>query len=193
MKPLIIATQNKGKILEYEQMLKPLGYQVFSLLDYPIGYIEEVGNDFRTNALIKAEALYKHTKTMVLADDSGLLVDALNGLPGVHSRRFSTSGTDHDNNKKLLSMMADKVNRDARFECVIALIVPGDDPVFFEGTLHGTIHTAIEGTHGFGYDPVFIPMGHASTLGTLDSTIKHQISHRKKALQKCLKYIQSLG
>lgn len=192
MKKIMIASQNKGKIIEYEYWLKPLGYTVYSLLDFPIGTIDETGDDFKTNALIKARALSNHLQFTVLADDSGLLVDALNGLPGVHSRRFSESGTDHANNIKLLRVMENIANRHAKFVCVIALLIPNQEPMFFEGTVYGTIHTVIEGNKGFGYDPLFIPEGYHETFGTLNETVKHNISHRKKAFKQCLDYLKTL-
>ncbi len=189
MEKIILATANKGKLKEYENLLKPLKYEVFSLFDFPDLTIIESGTNFEENALLKAKTLRKRTSEMILADDSGLEVTALNNLPGVYSKRFSKEGTDEANNRKLLDVMQSKIDRSARFITVIVLLDKNNQEHYFKGILEGYIHTTLEGENGFGYDPLFIPAGYHQTLAELDLGVKNKISHRAKALKQVLEYL----
>lgn len=189
MKKIAVATANLGKLQEYEKMLEPLGFEVFSLRDFQIDEIEETGDTFLKNALIKAHALKRHTREMVIADDSGLEVAHLNNQPGVFSKRFSKEATDQANNALMLEKMQDAYHRDAKFVCVIVLIDKEGHMESFRGELHGYIHTALEGEEGFGYDPLFIPVGYTKTLAELGLSEKNKISHRFKALNKVIDYL----
>ena len=192
MKKIVIATSNKGKLKEYESLLKPLNFEVFSLLDFNDIQIIESGSTFEENALIKAQTMSKHTREIILSDDSGLEVSALNNMPGVYSKRFSKEGSDAANNLKLLEAMQKEVDRSARFVTVIVLLDKDNQKHYFKGTLEGYIHTTQEGSNGFGYDPLFIPAGYHQTLAELDLSVKNKISHRAKALRKVIEYLEGI-
>ncbi len=187
---LVIASSNEGKIEEIKPSLLSLGFKVLTLRDFPHVPINEDGQTFRENAVKKARAVATLTKFPVIADDSGLEVDALSGAPGVHSKRFSHSGLDDDNNARLLSLMENKTNRRACFKTIIVLKESSGDERIFEGRLDGYIHTVSEGESGFGYDPVFIPVGYHKTLAQLGSTHKQSMSHRQKALSRLTAYLK---
>lgn len=159
MEELIIATKNKGKAKEFEELFEPLGFRVKTLLDYPDAPdIEETGKTFEENALLKAVGISNIFQKIVIADDSGLVIDALDGRPGVYSARYA--GTDKDdeaNIQKVLFEMKDvpEEKRTAHFHCTLALVVPGKDPIIVEGTCNGLILTEKRGNNGFGYDPIF--------------------------------------
>ena len=192
MKRIVVATHNEHKLKELAPPLEQLGYDVHSLKDFqtpPV--VEETGDSFKENALKKARAVRLKTSAMVLADDSGLEVDALHGRPGVHSKRFSKAGTDEANNRRLLALMEDKRDRTATFRTVMVLIDEAGTAHVFEGELPGYIHTAEEGCEGFGYDPVFIPAGQSSTLAALGMEVKNRISHRRRCLAKVLAYLKT--
>lgn len=193
MRKIAIASHNEGKIEEIKPRLSMLGYDVYTLKDFDFKTIEETGKTFKKNALIKARALKKVTNFMVLADDSGLEVEALGGKPGVYSARYSSLGTDQANNEKLLKDMADITDRSAAFKTVMVVIDEQNQEYLFEADLHGYIHTAQEGEHGFGYDPIFIPVGHYDTLACLGPKIKQKISHRKKCLDKVLTFLEDIN
>ena len=192
MKQIVIATANAHKLQEYQSLLEHLKVEIFSLRDFDIGYIEETGETFFDNAKIKALAVRKVTNSLIIADDSGLEVFALDNKPGIHSRRFSKAATDASNNKLLLEKMASKADRSARFVTAVCLIDEAGNINRFEGELHGYIHTACEGKHGFGYDPLFIPVGYTKTLAEMDQTEKNKISHRGRCLRKVLAFLEDL-
>lgn len=153
--------------------------------------IAETGDTLRANALIKAKTLADHSGYPALADDSGLLVDALRGAPGVYSARYAGEGaTDYDNMVKLLNEMAGKQNRKAHFETVLAF-VEGGSAHYFSGKVHGQIGEQPRGQNGFGYDPLFIPEGHDQSFGQLPAEIKKSLSHRSQALKAFLAFIQT--
>lgn len=195
MKDIIIATKNKGKLKEFEQMLHPLGKNVRSLYDYPeIPPIIEDGKTFAENAAKKAEAIAATFQTTVIADDSGLVVDALNGQPGVYSARYTGEHTsDEENNDKVLTQLqglpAEK--RTARFVCVIAVARPGHETTLYEGTCEGIIHDEPVGDNGFGYDPIFFIPELNKTMAELDATEKNKRSHRAQALNQMLAHMSS--
>ncbi|GIN66737.1 non-canonical purine NTP pyrophosphatase [Bacillus sonorensis] len=188
MKEVIIATKNEGKVKEFKEMLAPRGYDVKSLLD--IGYtadIEEIGQTFEENAIIKAETIAKETGKMVIADDSGLSVDYLGGRPGVYSARYAgEEKNDLANLQKLLQELegVEKEDRTARFRCALALSIPGQETKTVEGAVEGFITEEPAGTNGFGYDPVFLVKDKDKTMAQLSSSEKNKISHRADALKK---------
>ena len=191
MKKLFIASKNKGKIEEIKFCLT-LGFsgqdiELLSFLDYPeIPDIPETGTTFEENACLKAKAVYDIVKIPVLADDSGLEVDYLNGAPGVYSSRYAgENATDGDNCAKLLKELenADPDKRTAQFKCVI-VYYDGDIMKVFEGICNGTIIYEKRGSGGFGYDPLFVPDGYSQNFAELEPEIKNKISHRGRALQK---------
>jgi XTP/dITP diphosphohydrolase len=187
---LVMVTRNKGKLAEIRNLLPP-GFETIDLNE--IGFtalIPETGNSFSQNALQKALLVHDFCRLDCISDDSGLEVDALGGRPGIHSARFAGAGaTDFHNNLKLLQELDGVSNRKARFVCFIALIYKGIQHTF-EGYLQGEIATSLEGTNGFGYDPVFIPAGFDKTLAVLGMDVKNQISHRKQALGKLIEFFE---
>ncbi len=186
----VIATENQGKLQEYEMLLEPLGFELFTMSDFDVAPIVETGNTFRDNALIKAKALRNVVGEMIIADDSGLEVDALGKKPGIHSKRFSDDATDESNNTLLLKRMENERDRRARFVTVIVLLDKDGSTRFFEGYLDGYIHTQREGDNGFGYDPLFIPAGYTKTLAELNTSEKNRISHRANALKKVVRFLE---
>lgn len=185
---LIIATKNKHKVEELRVMLGSMGFEVVSLFDYPaIKDIEENGKTFRENALIKARSVHKITGNWVLADDSGLVVDALNGEPGIYSSRYAGKEKDYPaNNQKLLEKMKDVKDgrRGAAFVCTMALIDPEGKERVVEGRCEGVIARTLSGAKGFGYDPLFYVPDKGRTMAELDMAEKNAISHRGRALAK---------
>ena len=185
MKELIIATKNKGKAKEFEELFNQYGVTVKCLLDLErdVPDVEETGTTFHENARLKAETIANLLDTVVLADDSGLAVDALDGRPGVYSARYAGEPKDdRRNNDKLLAEMAGKGKRDARFVCVLACAVPGGETIYADGFCEGYIAERLAGQGGFGYDPLFIPKGYDVSMAELGSDTKNHISHRFHAL-----------
>ena len=184
-KTLIIATKNKGKVREIKHVLKPLKLKIISLLDLPKSPdIKENGRTFEENAVKKAVSISKIFKMPVLADDSGLCVDALNGRPGVRSARYADPNPSTQRLcAKLLKEMKSKNNRKAKFVCVIA-VADGRKIRLAKGVCRGTITGKMRGVNGFGYDPVFVPQGHSRTFAEVPLRLKNNISHRGKALRK---------
>jgi XTP/dITP diphosphohydrolase len=193
MNKLFIASKNKGKINEIRSVLSGLGIEFFSLLDTPdIPDIEETGTTFEENASIKAQAVFEIVKIPVLADDSGLAVEYLNGAPGVYSARYAgENASDSDNCSKLLNEMerAAYNERKASFICVIILF-DGENKRVFEGACNGHIITYLRGENGFGYDPLFVPDNYSKTFAELDLDTKNKISHRGKALASVKKFLE---
>lgn len=191
MKEIVIATQNQHKIIELKKMLEPLGYTVLTLLDYPeIEDIEEDGTTFRENAYKKAVTLSNILDKDVVADDSGLVVDALQGAPGVYSARYAGEHVSYDdNNQLLMSNMKNKPNRNARFVTTICYYKRGQKALYFEGSLDGEIGTEYKGTNGFGYDPIFV-VDDGRHLAELSLEEKNLVSHRAKAVQKLITYLK---
>lgn len=185
MNKLYIATKNKGKVKEIQYVLKDAGIEVLSLADaLEIPDIPETGITFEENAFIKAKAVYDIIQAPVLADDSGLEVDHLNGAPGIYSARYAgEDASDEVNCVKLLSELNGVENRAAGFRCVL-IMYDGNEKMVFEGICRGSITYEPKGKNGFGYDPLFIPDGYEQTFAELDPAIKNNISHRGKALAK---------
>ena len=190
---LVLASNNEHKILEIKDMLGNT-YQIIKQADVNIGPIPETGKSFKENAIIKAREVYNLTGLTTIGDDSGLVVEALDGEPGVFSARYSgTNATDEDNNKKLLKKLEETntKNRNARFECVIAFIDCKDpQKVYtFSGTWKGKILLKQRGSRGFGYDPLFFDPKIGKSSAELPTKQKNKISHRAKALAKLKQHI----
>ena len=215
---LIFATGNAGKLREAREILGPAGIEVVSPYDLGLTKeqvdVEETGSTFEENAVIKVQNLWKLTGLPCFADDSGLVVDALGGAPGIYSARYASldgSGEDHNftsNIDRLLHEMQGVSDRRARFVCVVALMMPeageltapghssrSKEPIpavvqLFEGKCEGRIALGRAGVGGFGYDPVFIPDAYPDrTLAEVDEDAKNAISHRGNALAEMLKFI----
>ena len=163
---------------------------------YDLNFKEEIAETAATiegNALLKATAIAQTCSTNCFADDSGLLVDALNGAPGVYSARYAgDQKNDSDNIDKLLNALKGNENRKAHFKTVMALVLDGKE-YMFEGMIHGVITEERKGTNGFGYDPVFMPDGYSKTFAEMSLEEKNSISHRKIALKKLLEFLDQVG
>lgn len=192
MKRLIFATNNAHKL---EEMRSILGSEIEILSLADIGChadIPETADTLEGNALIKARYVYSHFHADCFADDTGLEVAALGGLPGVHTARYAYPDR-HDpeaNMLKLLDALKEKSDRHARFRTVVALIENGREHLF-EGTVEGSIALAKQGTEGFGYDPVFIPEGESQTFAQLGEDAKNSMSHRARAAHRLAAFLKS--
>jgi len=188
MEEIIIATKNSGKAREFERIFNAKGAKVKTLLDFPdMEDVEETGSTFEENAKIKAETISKKLNKMVIADDSGLEVDALEGRPGVYSARYAGPiKNDEDNIDKVLEELTGvpENERTARFRCVLAIAQPGKETVTFAGSCEGQILTERRGTNGFGYDPIFFVTEKGKAMAELLPEEKNKISHRANAIQK---------
>lgn len=191
MKEIMIATSNAHKVEEFKQMLEPLGYQVKSLLDLEEQIdIEENGATFEENALIKARAIHEKLHIEVVADDSGLMVNAMNGEPGIHSARFMGRDTSYDiKNAYIIEQCAGKMDRGCQFVCAIAYISANGEEQVFRGVVEGEVATQIKGEKGFGYDPIFFYPPYNTTLANVSEEKKNAVSHRGRALQMLLEYL----
>ena len=185
--PIVLATRNKHKILELQTLLAGSG-STFTTLD-ALGdtvALKEDGSTFRENALLKAREVYRRTRSIALADDSGLEVFFLNGRPGVRSARYAGErATDEENNEKLLRAMRGVAprRRHAQFRAVLALVGDGFEEIT-EGICPGVLAEAPRGSNGFGYDPIFVPDGFERTYAELTAEEKNQISHRSRAARE---------
>ncbi len=192
-----LATTNRGKVLEFEMLLEPLlkkGLKVKTLGDLPTYYPpEETGATFLDNARIKARSLKAmRPKEWIVAEDSGLAVEGMNGLPGIHSARYAgPKASDFENRVKLLKIMGLKqlANRNASFLCQMVVFDPEGQEFLFSGELKGTIAKAEVGRNGFGYDSVFVPEGEKTTLAELGMAYKNKVSHRSQATGKLLELL----
>jgi XTP/dITP diphosphohydrolase len=202
---LLIATHNPGKIREIQEMLRGLQIRLRTLDEFAdIESVDEVGLTYLENASLKALGYARQTGICALADDSGLEVDALGGMPGVFSARFGGDNmSDRERTEKLLAALSNfrDPQRSARFVCVMAFAGWMDDDALesaprllntTEGSCEGLIATWVHGTHGFGFDPVFIPHGHRETFAELLSEVKGRISHRAQAIAKMRMFLSRL-
>lgn len=183
MKKLIFATGNKGKLKEVKEIFRDTEYEIISL--YDLGNVPEIiedGDTYEANALIKAKAIYEIHKLPVIADDSGLSVEQLNGEPGVYSARYAGENcTYDDNNRKLVGVLKSyPTPHKAKFVCS-SVFYDGENIERAFGELHGQIITKLKGSNGFGYDPIFVPDGSSRTLAEFTSEEKNEISHRAKS------------
>jgi len=190
---LLIATKNPGKAREFREMLGS-DWTVLTALDLPgLPDVVEDGTTFEANAVKKALACVTPQADWILADDSGLEVDALHGAPGVFSARFAGTPSNDASNNALLLEKLDGVagaDRGAQFRCVLALVREGRLDRTFHGICRGRILQKPAGQGGFGYDPLFLPDGYLRTFAELDSEVKHRISHRGQAMQMLIAYLQ---
>jgi len=187
-KTIVIATRNPGKAKEFAALFAKEGYQTKTLLDYPdLPDVEETGKTFEENARLKAETIAQLLQQPVLADDSGLVVDALNGMPGIFSARFAGERkSDAANNAKLLHELTDVPDeqRTAHFHCTLVFAAPKKESLVVEADWDGQIARIPQGDNGFGYDPLFIVPGYNKTSAELTSEEKNEISHRGMAVKE---------
>ena len=190
---LLVATRNRGKVREIGKALGGMGFRIRSLHDFEdVPDVEEDGRTFGENALKKARFYSRFLNLLTVSDDSGLVVDSLNGRPGIYSARFAgEKATDQENNKKLLNLMENvpASRRDARFRCAIAIVSPRGEEVVVEGECRGKIGFKEVGKRGFGYDPLFILPQLKKTVAQLTLDEKNRVSHRGKALRKLQRVI----
>ncbi len=191
---MILGTRNHGKIAEFRSLFKGMQIRLLSFYDFPdIPAVVEDGKTFEQNAAKKAKSIAKTTGRMAVSDDSGLEVDFLDAVPGVYSARFAgEKATDRDNARKVLKML-DGVpwqERTARFVCVICAATPRGKSVSAEGTCTGRISFEMRGSHGFGYDPIFVPDGYQLTMAEMEPELKNKISHRADAMKNFRKVLK---
>ena len=186
---LVFATQNEGKYNEVKKLI-PSVISLLSLDDLNFcGEIEETGKTLKQNAKIKSDFIYKNYNTNCFADDSGLEIDSLKGLPGVYSARFAGNNCkSQDNIEKVWRLLTGYKNTNAKLKSVFSLNINGKT-FFFEGKIEGKIIFDQRGQNGFGYDSIFIPNGHKKTFAELDLIEKNKISHRSKALKKLIIFL----
>ncbi len=190
---LILATQNKNKVIELKRLLSDYPqYEVLSLSDINIiDDIEETGTTFESNARLKAMHIHKLTGFACIADDSGIEIEALNNEPGVYSARYLGEDTSYEiKNKSILDRLENVSNRNARFVSVVCLILSDQAIQSFEGIMPGSIGFEPRGTNGFGYDPIFVPKGYTLSYAEMDLDTKNQLSHRGQALRKAVEYLE---
>jgi len=190
---LIIASNNKGKIREYKELLEPLGFQVYSQGEKNIRIeVEETGSTFEQNAVLKARAVCEASHCCVISDDSGLEVEALGGEPGLYSARYKGLETEHERRLAVLKGLEGSDNRKARFVTCICFMDENGEEHLFTGIWNGEIAPKEEGTNGFGYDPIFISEdGNGQTTASLPLSFKETYSHRAKAVRELLSWLQS--
>lgn len=187
MKQVVIATKNKGKAKDFEALFGPFGYEVVTMFEVaPNVEIEETGTTFQENAILKAETLASMLGQIVIADDSGLAIDALNGEPGVYSARYAGDHDDEANMVKVLENMKDvpEEKRTARFCCALAIAGPNTETKTVFGTCEGVIAHEKKGTNGFGYDPIFYVPALEKHMAELSADEKGAISHRGNAIRE---------
>jgi XTP/dITP diphosphohydrolase len=196
LKKLVLATSNKGKVREIKELCKE--YEVVPYTDLiPAFDIVEDADTFKDNALIKARAVYEalgDEDAVVVADDSGISVDVLDGAPGIYSARYGgENASDKDNLNKLMEDIKNKgvLSSPAHYTAAIAIVTKGIEKTV-HGWMYGTALTEARGEGGFGYDPMFVPLGYDKTLGELDNEIKKKLSHRSKALNLASKILKVL-
>ena len=191
---MILGTRNHGKIAEFRSLFKGMQIKLLSFYDFPdVPPVVEDGKTFQENAAKKAKAIAKATGRIAVSDDSGLEVDFLKGVPGVYSARFAGErATDRDNARKVLKRLDGVAweERSARFVCEICAATPKGKIVSAEGTCTGTISFEMRGSHGFGYDPIFIPDGYQMTMAEIEPELKNEISHRADAMKKFRKVLK---
>ncbi len=196
MLEIVLATRNRDKVREIKKILNGINASLLSLDDFPgCPKVVEDGETLEANAKKKALVVSQYTKKLSLAEDTGLEVEVLDGVPGIHSARFAGDNcTYEDNNRKLLKLM-EKVSlgeRRARFRCVAALAKPNGEVVTCEGVCEGIIDFEMKGKSGFGYDPLFLLPEYGKTFAELGEEMKNKISHRARALAKIKKIIDNL-
>lgn len=188
LKELVIATNNAGKLTELRALLPTI--ELLTLKD--IGFLQDIPEPyptFRENAHIKASTVNNFCGKAVMADDSGICIDHLNGGPGVLSARYAgTHATDEENVQRALSALEGAADRNAHYKAVICLITPSGTH-YFEGECHGRISASPQGKDGFGYDPIFMPDGYEQTFAQLPLSLKNELSHRGKAVRSMVQFL----
>ncbi len=191
---IILASNNQKKLKALKAILSDMDVELMSQREAGCDFeVEETGTSFAENAYLKAKAVSDATGVITVADDSGLMVDALNGEPGVYSARYAPGGHDASDKEKymyLLSKLVGVEDRKAKFVSSICCIFPSGDVIRTEGEVHGVILTEPDGEGGFGYDPVFRPDGFEHSMAVLGPEVKNQISHRANALKKFRKELE---
>lgn len=187
---IVLASGNQGKVREFSALFADYGVKVIAQKELGVSDVPETGTTFVENAIIKARHAAKVTGLPAIADDSGLVVNALNGAPGIYSARYAgENATDSDNIAKLLEQLANKDDRSAHFFCTLVFMRHADDPVplISQGKWQGHILQSTKGNGGFGYDPVFYAPEYGCAAAELEKSEKNKISHRSKALSILLK------
>ena len=193
MTTVVLATHNRHKVVELRRIMDGAPIELVSGLDLQIPEVEETGDTFAENALLKARACVEATGLPSVADDSGLVVDALRGAPGVRSARYAGEGADDDANLRLvLERLGGATERSARFVCVAALVTPDGHEVTEDGVMEGVLTDAPRGDGGFGYDPIFVAVGEQRTNAELTPTEKDAISHRGAAFRALRPHVVAL-
>jgi len=185
--PLLAATHNAGKVDELKALFEPHGFQVVSALDLGLDEPEETETTFAGNALLKARAAMQASGLPALSDDSGLMVAALGGDPGIYSARWAGEPRDFYRAMQRVEdalQASGSADRSAKFVCALAVAWPDGQEAVFEGEVHGTLVWPPRGDRGFGYDPVFVATGETLTFGEMDPGLKHAMSHRANAVKK---------
>lgn len=193
-KTLIIATHNHNKVKEFKEIFKDTNFDILSLVD--INFTEEIsenGETFQDNAVEKALFVHKKTNLPVIADDSGLMITALDGFPGVHSARFMKEHTASEKNLEIIKRLAGYSDKTAKFVCSIALVGMSTFPEVFVGEAKGVIINEERGSLGFGYDPIFLDQNTNKTFSELEGIEKNAISHRGKAVALLLNYLTNIS
>lgn len=196
MKKIVFASTNDGKINEARSIFSSAGYQLLPQSDYQVTEVEENAGTFIENAFIKARHACQFSEHPVIADDSGIVVDVLNGAPGIHSARYAhEKASAKENNQKLLMAVHGQANRQAYFYCVVVLFQCLADPVplVATGVWPGLITQEPVGENGHGYDPIFFLPEYGCTAAEMQTELKNRVSHRAKALQQLLKMVQERG
>jgi XTP/dITP diphosphohydrolase len=188
-KTFILATTNKHKLKEFKEIINSKNIKIIS--SKKLFRVKENKKTFKENALKKAKTYYKKLLSPIIAEDSGICVDALKGKPGIYSARFAgENASDKENLLKLLSDLQNKKNRKACYKCSIVLYYKNNKYKIFQGACYGKIALNANGTQGFGYDPIFIPNGYKKTFGFIGKKTKNKISHRAHAIEKLVKFIK---
>lgn len=197
-KRIVLASNNAGKVREFNELLKGLGIEVVPQSEFGVVEVEETGLSFVENSILKARNAAEHTGLPALADDSGLEVDALMGAPGIYSARYAGEGaSDLDNSQKLLAELKGVTGdqRSARFQCVMVYMRHANDPVpiICQGSWEGVILEQPQGDNGFGYDPVFYVPQKGCSSAELGAEVKNSLSHRGQAVRQMIEQLQGLG
>ncbi|HEB56149.1 MAG TPA: XTP/dITP diphosphatase [Gammaproteobacteria bacterium] len=198
MSKIVLASNNKGKVREINQILAELDISVLPQSEFNIDEVEETGLTFVENAILKARNAAEHSGLPAIADDSGIEVDALNGEPGIYSARYAGVGApDEDNLQKLLQTLQDvpEEKRSARFQCLMVYMRHANDPtpLICQGTWEGIITREAQGENGFGYDPIFFVPEHNCTSAQLPAEVKNSLSHRGQALRLLVEQLGQRG
>jgi XTP/dITP diphosphohydrolase len=186
---LVVASHNEGKVREFAELLAPFGIDCVSAASLGLPEPEETGETFAENAALKAEAAARASGMIAIADDSGLEVAALGGAPGIHSARWGGEARDFGlAMDRVQGELEARSTSDARanFMCALALAPPEGSACIFEGKVFGTLTWPPRGSHGFGYDPIFVPDGYTETFGEIARQLKNELSHRMRAFEKLM-------